>query len=459
MQKVLLISTHFPPLSTTGTRRPARIAKHLPKYGWKPVVLTIRPDDPFMTYLGHAKYDRSMNLPASDSVAVYRTRTLDIYAPFMALKSLKRRLSKSSPAGKNEPSNVGGNSTATSSGLEMAIKGFMAKYIAFPDAAVTWLPFALWKGYQILREHKIDLLYSTSPYNATHLIAMLLKSLTQTPWVAEFRDPWMYQYLYGESVPRPQFLRRLDRWLEGAVIRSADCTLNATETMTAEMATQYPRQKSKLETLMNGYDREDYATGDETVERFTKFTIVYTGVFISDYINAPVALFQALRQLIDTGKIPESNIQLLILGRRHPDIRRLIADFQLSKVVIEKDHLPRKVAIQHQQGADVLLLVTSTLKLVVTTKVFEYLAAHKPILALSYPGVEANQIIKRANGGIIVPAEDPEAIADALSELYRQHQRGGIYYQPDINVIEEYEAGNLTRRLGQLFDRIVQGGR
>ncbi len=455
MRKVLLICTHFPPVASAGTRRPARFVKHMPKYGWEPIVLTICPDDPFLMYLGHVKHDISLKAPSMNSTKIYHTRTLDIYAPFMAIKSLKNIFSSSSQSGHSDALSSR-NSTVKPSRMDTLIKQFMANYIEFPDPGITWFPFAVWKGYQVIRRHKIDLLYSTSPYNASHLVGLLLKYLTGKLWVAEFRDPWMYQYLYGETIQRPKILRQLDQWLEGTVIRSADCILNVTETMTSELATQYPRQKSKMHTIMNGFDQENHcSTMDGTVERFPKFTIVYTGAFISNFRDAPVALFQALRQLINQARICEDAIQLIILGRRHPKVRKFIEEFQLSKVVIEKDYVPHQIAIQYQQQADVLLLVTSNLRLVVTSKVFEYLAIGKPILALSYPDVEVTRVIQETNGGVVINPNDTQAIADTVYSLYQQYQHGGIHYQPNVNEIEKYEASNLTRSLGLLFDKII----
>ena len=330
MRKVLLICTHFPPVASAGTRRPARFVKHLPKYGWEPIVLTICPDDPFMRYLGHTKHDTSTKAPSMHLPQIYHTRTLDIYAPFMAIKSLKNIFSSVSQSGHSD-ARGSRNSTVKPSRINTLIKQFMANYIEFPDPAITWLPFAVWKGCQIIRRHKIDLLYSTSPYNASHLVGLLLKSLVGKLWVAEFRDPWMYQYMYGQTIQRPKILRQLDQRLEGTVIRAADCILNVTETMTSELGTQYPQQKSKMHTIMNGYDQENYcSTINGAVERFPKFTIVYTGAFISNFRDPPAALFQALRQLINRDRICEDAIQLIILGRRHPKIREFIEDLHLS---------------------------------------------------------------------------------------------------------------------------------
>jgi glycosyltransferase involved in cell wall biosynthesis len=121
-------------------------------------------------------------------------------------------------------------------------------------------------------------------------------------------------------------------------------------------------------------------------------------------------------------------------------------------------HLPHQEALAHQLAADLLLLVVGSgpgSSAVATGKIYEYLAAGKPILALT-PASAAADLLEEAQVGMIAPPDDPKAIASALTRLYRDWREGRLQAAPDPSFLARYDRRNQTARLAQIFDELSQ---
>jgi glycosyltransferase involved in cell wall biosynthesis len=115
--------------------------------------------------------------------------------------------------------------------------------------------------------------------------------------------------------------------------------------------------------------------------------------------------------------------------------------------------------LAHQLGADVLLLIIGAgpgSEAVFTGKIFEYLAAGKAILALIPPGVAAD-LLMEARIGLVVPPDGPEAIADALTELFTDWQNGKLNISPVPEVVARYNRRRQTKNLANLLDEVRSG--
>jgi glycosyltransferase involved in cell wall biosynthesis len=104
------------------------------------------------------------------------------------------------------------------------------------------------------------------------------------------------------------------------------------------------------------------------------------------------------------------------VGRLTTEERALIDELGVSDIVQHLGTLTRSDALALQRSADALLLLTSRNSSEATSKIFEYLAAGRPILALA-EGNEAARIVRETNTGLTVPPDDVDEIAAALRQL------------------------------------------
>jgi glycosyltransferase involved in cell wall biosynthesis len=124
-------------------------------------------------------------------------------------------------------------------------------------------------------------------------------------------------------------------------------------------------------------------------------------------------LLLALRRLVDDDPNLSDRIQLVVAGRSEFDERRLVDEVRLGGVVRQLGHLPREQSLALQRAAHTLILLTSDARSEATGKLYEYLAAKRPIIALA-DGNEAARIVSSTATGQVVPPNDVAAIADAI---------------------------------------------
>jgi len=112
--------------------------------------------------------------------------------------------------------------------------------------------------------------------------------------------------------------------------------------------------------------------------------------------------------------------------------------------------LDRREALALQRAADALLLLASSRRTqLLNFKLFEYLAAGPPILALA-AGTEAGRIVAEA-GGEAVAADDPDAIAGALRRL-----TAGELEPSDPALRDRYSYPGVAERMAEVAERAAQ---
>lgn len=278
--------------------------------------------------------------------------------------------------------------------------------VLVPDAyLVSSLPFALARLRHVLREDHVDCLVTSSPPESMHLLGLML-GRDRPAWIAEFRDGWSFEPTRDPFPTAPQ--RWLDRRIERRVARCADLVVGVTKPIADDLK---DRLGVRSQYVPNAWDPElgETAAADSHAPR-EGFTLVYTGSISGQRDPAP--LLRALRIVRDEG-VP---VRLVIAGRLNTDDRRLIDEIA-GDAVEAVGVLPRSEALALQRGADALVLLTSaTKRSEATAKIFEYVGARRPIIALAQDN-EAARIVGETGTGVSVPPGDAEAIVAVLRQL------------------------------------------
>ena len=410
----MVLTYHWPPFTGAGAARWSAMVRHLRGLGHEVTVITTSLWDP---------------PTGADAEGVIRTRDL------AAAGSLRRLLRRPQSAGDAE----GGGSGAG-----------MRSRLLVPDAyVVSWVPFATAAARRVLKERAIDCLITSSPPDSVHLAALRLGG-RRPPWIAELRDGWTFEPL------RPPFptgaQRRLDARLERKVAMEADGLVGATGPIAADLAQRFGRETA---TVRNGWDPELESEVTAAVPpelEPDRVNLVYTGSLGGIRGHDDRGLLTALREIAREDAELAGRLRVVIAGPLTAAERTELESPGLAPMVRILGELPRAQALRLQREADALLLITSRESSIATGKLYEYLAAGRPILALAGDN-EAASIVAETRTGETVDPGDVAGIRRALAavaakELERSYAPEGL---------ERYRYPAPAKELATLIDRVTSG--
>jgi glycosyltransferase involved in cell wall biosynthesis len=310
---------------------------------------------------------------------------------------------------------------------------------------VGWAPFALRAARRVLRSESFDCVITTSPPESAHLVGLML-GRRRPPWVADFRDGWCFEP-YTVRFRRGAH-RAVDRWLERTVASAADVTVGTTQPLAEDLA---HRLGARARWIPNGWDPAEGGAENEDpwpgVEE-GGLRLVYTGRLRGALGCNPEPLFHAMRAVNSDADVPR--LRFVHAGVLTPEDRMLIDRAGVSELVQHVGLLDRPKVLALQRSADVLVLITSHNSSVATGKLFEYLAAGRPILALAQ-GNEAARIVRETRTGVAVPPDDRDAIAKAL----RGAARGDLAREYAPQGIERYAFPRLAEEAADVVEEAI----
>jgi glycosyltransferase involved in cell wall biosynthesis len=379
-RRILVASYYLPPSTAIGGARWAAMARHLRRLGHEVTVITS---------------SLHGELPGDAAAGVVRTWDL---AGARSLRRLLRRPALAAPG------------AAT---LDTAPPALLTRVVVPDSLLVSWLPGVLAQTRRLVREGAIDCLVTTGPPDSTHLLGLALGA-RRPAWIADFRDGWRFQPLNAPWPTRAQ--RTAEARLERAVARSAEVAIGATRPIAQDLE---QRLGARAEWVPNGWDPElaDDVRGAAAPQLASDgwATLVHTGTLSGPRGRDPRPLLRALRRVnAEPGR--RRRVRLVLAGRTAVEDEALLAEAALGDAVRHVGLLERRDALALQRAADALVLLTGTHSSEATGKLFEYLAAGRPIVALA-EGNEAQRIVALTGTGITVPPADEERIVAALRRV------------------------------------------
>jgi glycosyltransferase involved in cell wall biosynthesis len=302
---------------------------------------------------------------------------------------------------------------------------------------------------RIVRSERPDAIMTTSPEESSHLVGMIVSAVTGLPWVAEFRDGWRFQSLRGDLSDQP-VRRAVEHRMEWLTCTRADALIGVTPPIADDLQARF----GKGVWISNGWDDVDV---DPAAEREAAqvlspdaFNLLYTGTFsASRYSQSPGLLAAAMRLLADQPAT--RGIRLTIVGALPPRERAAFADIPTVRLI---PHQPRRFVLALQPNADALVLVTPPGDpSIATGKLFEYIGAARPIVALA-AGNEAARLVTELKVGVVVTEDDAASIADAIAALAARPPA-----LPDLDspAIRRFHRQALTGELVTLLERVSRG--
>lgn len=436
MQKVLIITYHWPPAGGPGVQRVLKFAKYLPDFGWEPLILTV----------AHGEYsalDDSLINEVSKEIIVFKTRSIE---PF----SLYKRFTG---MGKEEKI-----PTAVLAENKISWKKKGANWIRLnlfiPDAKIGWLPFASQTGKHIVRQFKPDIIFSSSPPPTVHLIARKLKKWSGLKWVADFRDPWTDIHYY-EGQTRMQKAKNLDTKLELSVLNSAD-SISCISQLDIDLDFGKKVSANKCINIPNGYDEADFPSVQPAPSSGNYFNLLHLGAIGPERI--PHNLLKTIHLLHQKNLIEPGIFKVTLIGKVEPEVKDCVNQYKIEQYIEYVPYLPHIDAISQAQSADVLLLLITQSKLnrrILPGKIFEYMRLRKPVFALGPEDGEVSRILNETKIGEVIDYQNEKKIYQVLLNLIQAKKAGVLYSLSLDSGIEKFSRKNLTGRLVEVFNSLI----
>ena len=380
------MTLYFPPAGGGGVQRPLKLAQYLPPLGIETHVLA--PDDPKWVH-------RDPDLRVPTQAWIHRVR----YVGPRARKPTEEL------------------AVAEGLGRMLLQAQVTARRLLLPDASVTWNLTAIPAAIRIVRREGIDAVLTTSPPGSIHLVGAAAKQATGVRWLADLRDPLVANQQRRADTAATRARQAANEQLARLVARRADAISCVSEAIAAEMRGLEPH--GIVRTVSNGCDFDDFA-GLE-YRPAPRLRITHAGSFFGK--RDPRPFLQALK---DSGVDAVARF----VGDFRSSDRDWAAGLALGDRLELIPYAPRAESLRLQRDSEALLLLVPDAggrgKGVLSGKVFEYLAAGRPILAVVPPDGAAAALIRETGAGVVVAPDDVEGIGQALQELQARFLDGGL---------------------------------
>ncbi|MGJ8743736.1 glycosyltransferase family 4 protein [Polaribacter sp.] len=415
--KVLIITYYWPPAGGSGVQRWLKFVKYLQNFDIEPVVYTV--DE-----ANYPKEDKSLIGQIPKNITVLKQ---PIWQPTDVLFWKKKK-----------DVNIGISNVGKNGFLSFVRGNFF-----IPDPKIFWVKPSVHYLQKYINDNKIDVIISTGPPHSMHLIAQKLFHKNDVKWIADFRDPWSDLY-YNNDFNQGSYAKNKNKKLEHAVLKSADCILTVSNTLQKEFA----KTAKRVEVITNGFDDEVLESSMVALDK--KFSISYIGLLPKQ--SNPSSLFKVLNVLCEENINFKNDLVLNFIGDISDEVKKEIDDTNLNANTIFKGYVAHEEAIQYQKQAQVLLLLIPNIKKskgILTGKLFEYLTAKRPILALGPEEGDLATILKETNAGVVISFDNEEKLAREIRALYHQYKKGNLV--GNSKNIGKYHRKELTKELASII--------
>lgn len=432
MRKVLVITYYWPPSGGAGVQRWLKFVKYFREFGWEPIVYT--PENPEAPAI-----DNSLLKDVPKNVTVLKTK---IWEPYNLYKNFIGQK-------KEEKINAGFLSEKKKPGLAEKISVWIRGNVFIPDARKFWVKPSVKFLSEYLKKNPVDAIVSTGPPHSMHLIALGLKKKFNIPWLADFRDPWTNIDFY-DKLMLTKFSDAKHKKLELDVLKNADKIVIVSWNWAKDFQKIFNRE---VEVITNGFDEEDFPK--EKIPLDEKFSVSHIGAMNKD--RNPHQFWKALSELLKENISLRNNLQIRLIGKNDIAVIQSIEDNGLKNFTDIISYLPHNEVLKQICSSQILLLpLNDTLNTlgIIPGKLFEYLAAKRPIFAIGNENGDSAKIIRDASAGTTCDFKDKEKMKKEILKMYSQYKNGNLNF--DITNIMQHSRKNKTSEMSSLLTFIVK---
>ncbi|MGH8714613.1 MAG: glycosyltransferase [Casimicrobiaceae bacterium] len=372
MNRVLMIAYHFPPLAgSSGIQRTLRFVQQLPAFGWEPIVLTASPR-------AYERTSADLLHEVPSGVHVERAFALDAARHF-------------------------------------SIGGRYPGALARPDRWISWRFAAAVAGRRLVREYEPQAIWSTFPIATAHVIAGALQRKTQLPWVADFRDP-----MAQDGYPADPRVWRSFRKTEEATVRHARFSVFTAPGAARRYQERYPAMAERIVVIENGFDEESFAGTDAARDPLNPgaLTLLHSGIVYS-WERDPTSLFAALQRMAAGGRLRAGEFKVRFRASSNDEqLAALAVQHGVKDFVQLLPPIPYRAALDEMVRADALLVLqAANCNEQIPAKLYEYMRAGRPILALTDPAGDTAVTLRSAGVQAVARLDCVDEIVDLLGRF------------------------------------------
>jgi hypothetical protein len=399
MQRVLIVSPHFPPVSAADMQRVRMLLPWLERNGWQAEVLAVSPEQVA------APMDPWLLDGVPRQVRVHRVNALGLgFARIPGLRTLGLRA------------------------LAALRKG----------------------GDKLLRDGAFDLVYFSTTLFEVHVLGPRWRRKFGVPFVMDYQDAWVSDY-YRESpeVPVPggrlkyAVASALHRWMEPRVLRECAGITSVSPEYPRQLSRRYP-WVATLPVLVQGFPgaAQDFERLPAVVPGELPYDPqdghvhwVYVGRGGRDMAKALRAFFLALRDhasatLLGSLKLHFIGTSYAAAGAGEKSVAPIAAEFGLEHLVDESpDRIGYLRAIWCLRHADALIVPGSDDPAYTASKIYPYLLAGRPLLAIFHANSSVVELIGKVDGAVCVSFDSHEPEAAIATRIARQWLESGACSQ------------------------------
>ena len=396
---ILMIAYHYPPVAgSSGVHRTLKFTEYLPEFNWNPIVLTVN-----SRAYEHTSSGQLHQIPKS--VLVKRAFALD-------------------------------------TARHLAVRGSYFTYMALPDRWVSWWFSGVVSALRLIKQNRVKVIWSTYPISTAHLIALTVHKITGLPWIADFRDS-----MTEETYPADKLQRKVFRWIERHTVKNCTYAVFTTSGTKRMYAQRYPDiDDEKWVELSNGFDEESFQQAmikinKRNINNNKKMILLHSGILYPSERD-PTEFFSAISEIRKKDNLILCDVEIRLRATGHDDyIQTLINQYDIQDIVKLLPSLPYLDALEEMLLVDgLLLLQASNCNHQIPAKVYEYLRAYKPILALTDLTGDTAQLLKNAGVGIVTQLNNKDAIKNDFTKFVSAINNGSI------SILNEEQVNCYSRR-------------
>lgn len=422
--KVLIITYYWPPAGGPGVQRWLNFVKYLPKFNIEPIVFCpLNPNYPIV--------DQSLSNDVPKGVNVIKH---PIFEPYRFANVFSKSSTKS-----------------MSSGLipKQKKQSFIQKLLLFvrgnffiPDSRVYWVKPSVKFLKSYINEHQINTIITTGPPHSVHLIGSELKKRMTLNWITDFRDPWT-TIGYHKDLKLMSFSKTKHLKLEQQVLNKSDLIITTSNHTKKEFQN---KTKTTIEVITNGFDEKEI----KSVEKDACFSLSHIGSLLSE--RNPIILWEVLSELIGENKEFKTSFQLNLAGVVSHEIIETINKYNLIEHTNCLGYISHQDALVLQRQSQMLLLVeinSNDTKAIIPGKLFEYLYAQTPILALGPKNSDVCNIIQTTNCGHYFTYDDKKTLKNEIIHSFEKFKQGTL--RSKATNFSQFSRVNLTSKLADVI--------
>lgn len=458
MKKVLFIAHFFPPIGGSGVQRPTKFVKYLPQFGWQPYVITT--DQPY----ADQGWDETLLAEVPASVKIWRVPTPRPQPANRLAAWVGWR-----PGAPAQPGTTEVTSGSAPVQQRPPLKRRLRKIALSPlyavqdppiDLALFWSLRIVPLARRIIAEQQIDAVITTAPPWSPLVAGRLLQKLTGKPWIADFRDPWTDNtFIYFPTPAQRSFDQRVER----DILAHADAVVSVTQPWLEGLKDKVAGKSGTRPFVLipNGWDQADFPDLPAIQAGLPpphspdgRIVLLHPG---SAYQEEPLPLLAALDRLADDG-VALDRLCFHFVGYVHPaDRAGILASPHGRLFRFDPERVPHAEALRLMRNAHVLLLLLRKGPDASSGKIFEYMVAGRPVVAIGARDGVAAQMVRACGIGRAVQPNEHKDLASVLHTIITDYgQFTAEVYRPNWGEIDKYERRSLTSDLSKTLNRICK---